>query len=413
MTRPITVLVQLNSLGLGGTQITAVDFAASLRSHGFESVLIGPRDTLPSGPSLFDVAREKGVRVESFTRPTTVIAGSRFLSRAARECGADLVHVYGSGNARSAYWGPSLLARRPLVLTVYEMNVSPLEFASPPLIVGTGYLIDDLNNRPGLTRLISPPVDLSRDRAGAVDTTDFLATVGALREKTVRIVLVSRLDEEMKALSVETAVLAVGRSTRTDLQLIIVGSGDAEERLRALARSVNVRLGRAAVIFAGSMADPRAAYASADIALGMGSSAARALAFGRSLIVVGEFGWSRIFERETAAQLFRNSFWSDEAAPTAVDDLVRDIEDLAADPARRAHLQSFGREFSEANYGLDTMTSRLASVYRAARVDYGRRDWARDLGREWAALSQRWTRRPDRGRAIRQPLTLTALKGTR
>lgn len=413
MTRPTTVLVQLNSLGLGGTQLIAVDFAASLRSHGFESVLIGPRDTLPQGPSLFDVASKKGVRVESFTRPTTVIAGSRFLSRAARECGADLVHVYGSGNARSAYWGPALLARRPLVLTVYEMTVSPIEFASPPLIVGTGYLIDDLRERPGITRLISPPVDLSRDRADAVDTTDFLATVGASREKTVRIVLVSRLDEEMKALSVETAVRAIGRSARTDLQLIIVGSGDAEQRLLALADSVNARLGRAAVIFAGPMADPRAAYASADIALGMGSSAARALAFGRALIVVGEFGWSRIFERETAAHLFRNSFWSDEVSPTAVDDLVRDIEDLAADPARRAHLQCFGREFSETNYGLDAMTSRLASIYRAARVDYRRRDWARDLGREWGALSKRWTRSPDRVRAIRQSLTLTTLKGTR
>lgn len=416
--RRSTVLVQLNSLALGGTQINAVDFAAALRVHGFESVLIGPRDTLPSGPSLYDFAEEKGVRVESFTRPTTVISGARFLSRAARECGADLIHVYGSGNARSAYWGPALLARRPLVLTVYEMAVSPREFASPPLIVGTGYLMDDLAERRGATRLISPPVDLERDRAEAVDTAEFLAGLGSPSADPVRIVLVTRLDEEMKALSVETAILAVGRSSRTDLQLIIVGSGDAEERLRALGRAVNLRLGREVVVFTGPLADPRAAYASADIALGMGGSAARALAFGRPLIVLGEFGWSRTFGPETSAALFRNSFWSDVCSPTAVDDLVRDIDELAGNAARRADLQRFGREFSEANFGLDSMTARLAAVYRAARTDYRRRDWARDIGLEWGAVSRRWTTRAGLLRGARHPLSATALpetamKGTR
>jgi len=398
--RKSTVLVQLNSLGLGGTQINAVDLAAALRVYGYESVLIGPRDTLPQGPSLIDIARERGVRVESFTRPTTVIAGARFLSRKARECGADLVHVYGSGNARSAYWGPALMARRPLVLTVYEMAVSPEEFASPPLIVGTGYLIDDLEERPGRTHLISPPVDLQRDRADAVDTSTFLArvgsltlTAGSLAPQPLRIVLVTRLDEDMKALSVEMAVQAVGRSTRSDLQLIIVGTGDAEQRLHALGREVNARVGREAVVFVGPLADPRAAYASADLALGMGSSAARALAFGRPLIVLGEFGWSKTFEPDTSEELFRNSFWSDEPSATAIDDLVRDIDELAADPARRASLQRFGREFSEANFGLDAMTERLAVIYGAARGDYQRRDWARDLGLEWSAVVQRWAKR--------------------
>jgi len=398
--RASTVLVQLNSLGLGGTQINAVDLAASLRVHGYESILIGPQDTLPAGPSLFDIARERGVRVESFVRPTTVISGARFLSRKARECGADLVHVYGSGNARSAYWGPALLARRPLVLTVYEMAVSPAEFAFPPLIVGTGYLIDDLQERPGRTHLISPPVDLARDRVDSVDTSEFLATVASLTLPTaspspglLRLVLVTRLDEDMKALSVETAIRAVDRSTRSDLQLIIVGTGDAEARLRALGGEVNARAGRETVVFVGPLADPRAAYASADVALGMGSSAARALAFGRPLIVLGEFGWSKIFGPDTSKELFRNSFWSDKASVSAVDDLARDIDDLAADPARRASLQRFGRAFSEAHFGLDAMTERLALIYDAARADYQRRDWVRDLSLEWRAVAQRWTKR--------------------
>lgn len=381
-----TVLVQLNSLSLGGTQINAVDFAARLTNYGYDSVLIGPRDTLPSGPSLLDIAREKGVRVEIFDRPTSVVAGARFLSRRARECGAEVVHVYGSTNARSAFWGPALLARRPLVLTVYEMGVDAAEFASPPLIVGTGYLVDDLHDRPGPTILISPPVDLSRDRVSAVDTTDFRHMIGDPANDQRLVVLVSRLDEEMKAKSVELAIHAVARSGRDDLVLVIVGAGDAETRLREIGSAVNARLGRAAIVFVGPMADPRAAYASADVALGMGGSAARALAFGKPLIVLGEFGWIKSFTPDTAAELFRNSFWSDEVMPEAVDYLSREIDDLAADGPKRARLAAYGREFSVAHFGLEAMAGRLADTYDRARADYRARDWARDLDLEWRAL---------------------------
>ncbi|TFD52126.1 glycosyltransferase [Cryobacterium frigoriphilum] len=383
-----TVLVQLNNLALGGTQINAVDLASALIPHGFDSVLMGPRDTILAGPSLFDVARDRGIQVEIFDRPTTTIAGARLLSRRARECGADIVHVYGTGNARSAYWGPALLARRPLVLTVYEMAVSEQEFASPPLVVGTGYLIDDLRARPGQTRLVSPPVDLERDRVEAVDTADFLRVTAGTSSRAVRIVAVTRLDEEMKALSVEIAIRAVDRSVRHDLMLVIVGTGDAEIRLRALGRQVNERLGRRAIVFAGPLADPRAAYASADLVLGMGGSAARALAFGRPLIVQGEFGWSQTFMPSTAAALFRNSFWSDERPPHPVDDLVRQVEILAADPAARKQLGVFGRDFSVGHFGLEAMAARLAGVYAGARRAYRARDWARDLDLEWAAVSR-------------------------
>ena len=198
-----------------------------------------------------------------------------------------------------------------------------------------------------------------------------------------------------------------------------MGSGDAEARLRGLGQEVNARLGREAVVFTGPMADPRAAYASADIALGMGSSAARALAFGRPLIVLGEFGWSRRFGPETAEKLFRNSFWSDTCSANAVDDLVRDIDELAADPVRRAGLRRFGREFSEANFGLDAMTARLASVYRAAGADYRPRDWVRDLSLEWSAVSERWSNRAGRtpashpSRGMPALNAMNTLKGTR
>jgi len=378
-----TVLVQLNSLSLGGTQISAVDFAAALVPHGYTSVLIGPRDTIPRGPSLFEVAAERGVHLEAVDRPESVVAGARDLARRAREISADVVHVYGSWGARPAYWGPCRLGRRPLVQTVYEMAVAPWSYQAVPLVVGTGYLVDDLRDRRGLTTLISPPVDLEHDRPGAVDPAPFVASLG-LAAGRVRAVIVSRLDEEMKALSVEIAIQAVGRLRRPDLDLVVVGTGDAEERLRALGDAVNDELGRRAVVFAGPLPDPRVAYASADVVLGMGSSAARALAFGKPLIVQGENGWSRRFLPESADALYRNSFWSDEASAAAVDELAENLAGLGA--VERAALGPWSREFAVAHFDLEAMAARLAAVYAAAASSYGVRSWLSDLGPEVRAV---------------------------
>ena len=79
--RPRVVLVHLNSLELGGTQINAVDLAAAVVPHGYESHLIGPEPT-GTGASLLDVAAERGrpghARSASRRRrsPTAACSGS-------------------------------------------------------------------------------------------------------------------------------------------------------------------------------------------------------------------------------------------------------------------------------------------------------------------------------------------------
>jgi dihydropteroate synthase len=65
------VLVQLNSLALGGSQINAVDLAAATAEHGYDCVLVGPKSSRPDGPSLVDAAEERGVRLETFERAMT------------------------------------------------------------------------------------------------------------------------------------------------------------------------------------------------------------------------------------------------------------------------------------------------------------------------------------------------------
>jgi glycosyltransferase involved in cell wall biosynthesis len=367
-------LVQINSLALGGTQLNAVQFAAALEEYGWKSLLVGPRDTLPAtGPSLFDVAADAGVEVQAMERPTSILRGARDLSTRARQWDADLVHVYGTHHERPAYWGPCLLGRRALLVTVYEMELSARTHRGCPLVIGTGYLLDESRDRPGPVRLVSPPVDLEPDDPAG--SAEFFLRHG-VDESAERLVLVSRLDESMKARSVEVAIEAVERADRPDVVLVVVGGGDAEQRLRALGAAANARLGRRAVVFTGAVADPRPAYAGADLVIGMGGSAARALGHGRRLVVLGENGWSCAFTPATADELFRYSFWSDAAPDDAAERLEAEIVRTLDDRTGRAALERYGRAFAAESFELGAMVERLAGLYDEAQVGRGRSWWS-------------------------------------
>ena len=392
------VLVKVNELGLGGTQLNAVDFAAAARRRGIESVIVGYGESLPAtGDSILDVARERGVEVQVLQQGPR--GGARDRRRRARELAdladalrVDLVHAYGAWSARQAYWGPCRFGRRPLVMTVYEMYVPDTVYRRPELIVGTGYLLDEQREQRGHTHLISPPVDLEWDRPGVASTGDLATRLANLDGVVVGIV--SRLDQSMKAHGVGVAIEAMERLGSERVHLVIAGDGDSAERLRAQGDAVNAALGREVVHFLGPLVDPRPVYDGADIVLGMGGSAARALGFGRPLVVVGERGWCCTFRPESAGALYRQSFWSDERVNDGTSLLVDALRPLVGDEAERQRLGTFGRQFAERNFGLEAMTDRLVDVYEAA-LGYGPREWFADLSTEArnGALAVRWKTR--------------------
>jgi len=382
------VLVLLNSLELGGTQINAVDFSVALREHGVQSWLVGERASLTPEPNLLTYAAAQGVTIELYDALPGMRAHAAQLSSMARRLQVDLIHVYGMWSlARQVFWGPSRFGGVPWAQTVYEMSVAPIVLRHMPLIVGTGYLVDELVDRPGPTILISPPVDMTRDSPTSADA-------GAFRRENnlgdgLLLGIVSRLDSNMKATSIEVAIDAMRLLAAEDVTLFVVGAGDGAQRLSDRARDVNAAVGRDAVRMLGARVDPRPAYAAADIMLGMGGSAARSLAFGRPLIVQGEAGWSKLFEPASAESLARSSYWSPDVVSDPVGDLVRAIRELMSNAHRRAELGEFGREFATQRFGLEAMTARLATFYREAVSAYGRRAWMADLPREARRLVEK------------------------
>jgi glycosyltransferase involved in cell wall biosynthesis len=391
------VLVRVNELGLGGTQLNAIDFAIAARAHGVHSTIVGYRETLPpQGPSLLDVASDRGLPIEILDEiPFGGLRGRlqrmQDLRQLADRHNVDLVHAYGAWSARRAYWGPCRFGRRPIVITVYEMYLPSHVYRRPHLIVGTTHMYEVYEPTRGNVHLISPPVDVNRDAPGV--GLDDLPQALVNPTGNLRLVIVTRLDDRMKAHGISLTMRAVQRLNRGDVDLVIVGGGPAEERLRAEADAANERLGRRAIVMTGPMADPRPAYSSADVMLGMGGSAARSLAFGKPLVAVGEHGWSRRFTPESAREIFRDSFWSEEVIEDGESHLLKELDPLLTSAAERLRLGQFGRRFAEENYGLEAMTDRLVSVYRMAVSSYGPLEWLRDLPTEAGnACAATWRR---------------------
>jgi len=402
---PLRVLVHLNNLELGGTQINAVDLAAQMRSRGVESVLVGPIETIPDGPSLIEVAAALDIEIHPYQQAGPIFARARQVSAFARRHRVDLVHVYGSwgGGTRPTYWGPSRFGRTPWVQTVYEMSVPPKNYRHMPLIVGTHYQRDDEQDRPGRTILISPPVDLTENHPDAASAARFRALHGIGNGPLL--VIVSRLDVIMKTVPALAAIDAMRSLAPAGATLVIVGTGNNVAALQARADEVNAAVGRPAVRLIGAMADPRPAYAAADIMLGMGGSAARSLAFAKPLVAQGEAGWSMLFEPDSADFIARSSYWSPDPDPDPAARLAAIVAPLLADPVRRAELGGFGRAFAERRFSLTAMADLLADFYRSVQGEYSGRDWLADLpieGRMLAAKVARLTRQTLRLAPVRE-----------
>ena len=287
------------------------------------------------------------------------------LSEEARRLRADLIHAYEYPLILDAFYGPARSLGVPLVGTVYAMAVPSWLPRSAALIAGTEGLVAEARRVGQWATLIEPPVDLAHDDPAAVDGAAFRARHGIAEDEIV-LGIVCRLNPDMKEEGVRRAIDATRQLEARHgprFRLLVTGWGPSGEALSARAAEVNVALGRPAVVLTGALTDPRPAYAAADIALGMGGSALRSMAFAKPLIVLGVGGFSRPFERETASFFFDEGFYG--IGSGAPDPLAAQIEALL-DPARRQRVGEWAREVVRGRYGLEQAVDRLEAVFEEA-----------------------------------------------
>jgi len=359
------ILVYPHSLAIGGSQINAIDLAAKAANDGHDVIVYGI-----VGP-LVPYIEKLGLRFYPARRLRYRPAPSRIaqLMKIARKEKLDLIHAYEWPPCLDAYYGAGLMMGLPVVCTVLSMSVMPCIPSSIPLIMGTRELGEQAKqSHLGPVWVIEPPIDVDNDHPG-IDGSE-LRSRWRIAAEEVAVVTVSRLSLDLKLDALVRAMDAVDLlADRYPIRLVLVGDGPARPALEQRARKINKLRGREVVTLHGSELDPRRAYAAADLIVGMGSSALRAMAIGKPVIVQGEDAFSETFDPATLDLFLRQGFYGLGNAEPGSYRLADQLEDLLRDPQRRNELAHYGREVVCSRFSIHRAASIQEEIYESVMLN--------------------------------------------
>lgn len=355
------ILLYPHSMEMGGSQKNAIDLASALTGRGHDVVVLG------GDGELVDIVRERGLTyVPAPTprlRPSPAVM--RTLTRLVREEDIDVVHAFEWPPTIDAVYGPLLRLGTPVVSTIMSMAVAPFIPRRLPMTVGTEAIAAaERRRRPHVT-VLEPPVDTGADHP--VDAAASRARFG-IAPAELLVVIVSRLAEQLKL----EGILAAARAARTlaadlPVRLVVAGDGPARAAVEAAAAETNAAVGREVVTLTGNLADPRPLYDAADVVVGMGGSALRAMAFAKPLVVQGERGFFRLLDPASLPRFLEHGWYGIGDGTDGAPVLHRIVADLAADPDR-ARLGAFGRRTVDERYSLTAAAAAMEALYEEVRT---------------------------------------------
>jgi glycosyltransferase involved in cell wall biosynthesis len=363
------LLVAPHDLTIGGSQINAIDLAAGAADAGHDVAVYGVE-----GP-LVDYIVARGLEYIPARPLRYRPAPSRIaqLATVARRRRLDLIHAYEWPPCLEAYFGAHVAGGVPLVCTVLSMSVSPLVPRSVPLIMGTAALGADARARHRApVWVIEPPIDTGADRPD-VDGAPFRQAHDVGPDELL-LVSVSRLAIDLKLDALVDAIDATDAlAGHRAVRLLLVGGGPAADALEGRAADVNARHGREVVRLCGPASDPRSAYAAADVVVGMGSSALRAMAIGRPVVVQGERGFSLPLEPSTLPYFLEHGFYGIGPGAGGGGQLAAHLSPLLESGAWREELGAYGRRVVEDRFSLRRALGSQLEIYEAVRASGCRR----------------------------------------
>lgn len=358
--RALNVLIGLEGLALGGCPINALDLGRALRQRGHHvSVFAIDEDVKVS---LLPYAARCGFTPVLLPAGSGTVGRTRQIRELADSVGAEVTHVFAPWLGPAATAAMATRRSGAAVVTNWMMENVFYTPRHTPVIVGTQRLHDELALRhQGRVWLMEPPVDVVADAPDPARGREF-RQAWDIADGELAVVVVGRVDAHLKAEGLGYAIRAI-EVNESNLRLVIVGDGDAFGQIQALAEEVNRRLGRPAVLLTGAMHDPRPAYDAADIALGMGGSALRALAHGKPLVVLGGRGFARTFEPTSAGHFYQEGFYGQQSPDDPVRHLATVLDSLCGREARAA-LGEFGLSEVVRRFSLEAGAVRLEQIYR-------------------------------------------------
>lgn len=177
---------------------------------------------------------------------------------------------------------------------------------------------------------------------------------------------VSRLDDS-RALCARKMIAIAPKLAEEfpGLQMVIVGSGDVYEELKAAAEQANHQIGRNCIVMTGARTDINRLVAVCDVFLGVSRAALEAMAEEKPVVLAGNEGYIGIFSERTLDKARESNLCCRSCPPLEENVLIRDVTALLHTSAEeRNKLGRYGRELVLREYSVKRMADDCEKAYQ-------------------------------------------------
>lgn len=375
--KPLSILMIIDSLNIGGTETHVLALATSLQARGHK-VIIGT-----SGGPLTQQFTRAGLEVKLmsfqsdnplYTNYTTLLEQTRAI---VQEHNIDLIHAHLiAGLKIAAQISQEFLI--PVVFTAHGMFYPRRQLQS--LIDATEHVVavslpvaNFINTRIGYSKqqisVIPNGIDI-KHFAPSDRKNEFREELG-VGDNELLITLVSRIAWG-KTRVIEEAINAVeALQEKYKVHLAIVGSGPDSGFITSLAGMVNRRHSEDIIHLTGAMLDPVEAYRGSDLVIGTARIALEAMSCGLPVIAAGNSGYVGLITPQNFMDSWKLYFGDhDFLAYTSSTRLKEDIEQVIAGAVTPQDLRRL-RQLVAKHFSIQQVTSGIESVYyQVLGLDY-------------------------------------------
>ena len=190
-----------------------------------------------------------------------------------------------------------------------------------------------------------------------------------LGENENRVVYVSRMDED-RALAAQQLIEITEKLNKKidNLKVIIAGGGNVWEKLNAMAKKVNKKIGRKCIYMLGARTDINEIVACGKVFVGVSRAALEAMAAEKPVVVAGNEGYIGVFDENKLALAQENNFCCRGCQMSTPEKLYKDLVYLFndIDDEGRKHLGEYGRSVIQKYYSVKKMADDCVLAYNSA-----------------------------------------------
>ncbi|MCR5264496.1 MAG: glycosyltransferase, partial [Clostridiales bacterium] len=363
------------SLGIGGAETHIVELSKELVRRGHSVTIVSDGgDYLPS----LESAGVEHVRLPlDSKRPDKALRAYFGVKKLIKERRFDVVHSHSRISSFICDAACEKLGVRFVTTChgVYDMNAAWRRLSR----WGLYSLAVSYDTKDYLVREYGIPGDNVELTINGIDTDRFSpmpagnVPSGINTASGHRVIYVSRIDEASSHVAFMLAEKAPELAKEyPDLEIEIVGGGDAYDRLKKAAEDANSKIGRDAVKAVGSVTDVedylRSGKREDTVFVGVSRAALEAMACCLPAVLAGSQGYIGIFDSDTVSDALDTNLCGRGRRLPDADTVANDIRRLfSMSEERRLSLGSFGRAFVRKHFTVGRMADDAETLYDRVR----------------------------------------------